>query len=620
MFVIGTAGHVDHGKSALVRALTGIDPDRLQEEKERGMTIDLGFAWLKLPGGQEVSIVDVPGHERFIKNMLAGVGAIDLALLVVAADEGVMPQTREHLDILDLLRVKNGIIVITKKDLVDEEWLELVRADLDEAVKGTSLASSPLVVTSSVTGEGLPELVATIEQRLKEITPKKDIGRPRLPIDRVFTIAGFGTVVTGTLIDGRFTLGQEVEILPSKLRSRIRGLQTHKRKVEVAVPGSRVAVNLTGLATFDLARGDVVTIPGWLKATIAVDAKLRLLSEAPDPVAHNATVTFHSGTSEVVARVRLLEKAEMAPGETSWVQLHFARPVAVVKGDLFILRSSKGTIGGGEVVDPYAKRHRRFHAATIERLNTMEKGDPEEIFIKVLEMAEPSELGKIVQRSGLQQEVARRAAETLARGGRIVVLGSKTLQSNTFLFSRRGWQDLTDAAKEATLAYHQQFPLRAGMPKEELKSRLKLSPRAFSEALALLVGEGVLVEEGASVRLPKFQVRLTSAQQATVEAFLKSLAREPYSPPSDSMPEPELLNLLIEQDKVVKVSDNVVFSAEAYHDMVNKIVAHIKTQGKITVAEVRDMFNTSRKYALGLMEYLDSEKITRRVGDERFLR
>ncbi|MBI2909756.1 MAG: selenocysteine-specific translation elongation factor [Chloroflexi bacterium] len=619
MYVIGTAGHVDHGKSALIRALTGIDPDRLQEEKERGMTIDLGFAWLKLPGGQEVSIVDVPGHERFIKNMLAGVGSIDLALLVVAADEGVMPQTREHLAILDLLRVKNGILVITKRDLVDDEWLELVKADVEEAVEDTSLGGAPMVVVSSVTGEGLSDLVTAIEQRLKQIMPKKDTGRPRLPIDRVFTISGFGTVVTGTLIDGRFALGQEVEIQPSGLKSRIRGLQTHKQKVEIAMPGSRVAVNLTGVATTDVSRGEVVTPPGWLKPTIAVDAKFRLLPDAPS-MAHNAAVTFHSGTTEVVARVRLLEKAELPPGETSWVQLHFDHPVAVAKGDLFILRSSKGTVGGGEIVDPYAKRHRRFHAATLERLDTMEKGVPEEIFLKVLEMHEPSELGEIVRRSGLPQDVSRAAAEKLAAEKRIVVPGNKAIQSNTILFSLPGWSNLADRAREAAAAYHQQFSLRAGIPKEELKSRLKLGPRAFGEALALLVDEGVLVEDGALVRLPDFKVRLTSAQQATVEVFLKSLVRDPYSPPSDSIPEPELLNLLIEQGKVVKVEDNVVFTTEAYNEMVKKIVEHIKANGRITVGEMRDMFSTSRKYALGLMEYLDDQKITRRVGDERFLR
>ncbi|HJX12322.1 MAG TPA: selenocysteine-specific translation elongation factor, partial [Dehalococcoidales bacterium] len=330
MFVLGTAGHIDHGKSVLVRALTGIDPDRLREEKERGMTIELGFAWLKLPSGREVGVVDVPGHERFVKNMLAGVGGIDLALLIVAANEGAMPQTREHLAILDIIGVRRGIVVITKKDLVDDELLSLVRMEVEEIIAGTALAGAPVVAVSAVTGEGLPELLAVIDGLLETTQPRPDLGRPRLPIDRVFTMAGSGTVVTGTLIDGTLSVGQEVEIVPAGIKSRLRGLQTHRAKIETAEPGSRVAANLVGVNTSQLQRGDVVTRPGWLVPTRLVTVKLSLISYLPRPLRHGAAVSFHTGAAETMARVRLLEADELRPGAATWAQLALDRPVATI--------------------------------------------------------------------------------------------------------------------------------------------------------------------------------------------------------------------------------------------------------------------------------------------------
>jgi len=340
MRVIGTAGHVDHGKSTLVHALTGIDPDRLKEEKEREMTIDLGFAWLRLPSGQEVSIVDVPGHEDFIRNMLAGVGGIDLALFVVAADEGVMPQTREHLAILDLLQVQGGVVALTKSDLVeDPEWLEMVQEEVREELAGSVLQEAKIVPVSARTRQGLSELLAELDRLLQLPISRRETGRARLPIDRVFSMAGFGTVVTGTLIDGRLRIGQEVEILPLSsarsrpppLKARIRGLQMHKTKVELAIPPSRVAVNLTGVSTEQLHRGDVLTIPGWLHPTAQLDARLRLLKDAPRPFAHDSTVDFFTGTAQCQARVRILDRKELAPGEDGWVQLVLSAQVSVIK-------------------------------------------------------------------------------------------------------------------------------------------------------------------------------------------------------------------------------------------------------------------------------------------------
>jgi len=618
MYVLGTAGHVDHGKSALVFALTGIDPDRLPEEKEREMTIDLGFAWLKLPSGREVSIVDVPGHERFVKNMLAGVGGIDLALLIIAADEGVMPQTREHLAILDLLHVDKGIVVITKKDLVDEELLELVTLDAGEVIKGTALENAPIVITSAITKEGLSDLASAIDSLLDATAPRRDIGKPRLSVDRVFTMKGFGTVITGTLIDGKLSVGQEIEILPPGRRTHIRGLQTHKHKMETALPGSRVAINLTGIATDEMKRGFAITTPGWLRPTQFVDVRLRAVANLARPIGHNANITFHTGASEVAGKVRLLDRERLGSGESGWAQISLAQPVAVARGDLFIIRSSRGTIGGGEIVDPYAKRHRRFQPDAIAALEAREKGSPEDILLATLQANEPAEFGAILPLCGLSPEEAKKALKTLASEGQVVMLGAEGPRA--LLFSSPGWDRLVKQAKEMGQGYHRQFPLRRGMPKEELRSRLKIPSPHFPNILQKLVEEGILVEEGALTRLSSHEIKLSARQQAEADAFLKLLSRNPYSPPGESLPEPELLNMLIEERRVVKISDNVIFSASAYDEMVGRVIEHLKSQGKITVAEVRDMFQTSRKYALALMEHLDERKITRRLGDERVLR
>jgi len=616
-FVLGTAGHVDHGKSVLVEALTGIDPDRLREEKVRGMTIDLGFAWLKLPSGREVSIVDVPGHERFIKNMLAGVGGIDLALLVVAADEGVMPQTREHLAILDLLQVENGLVIITKKDLVDDEWLELVTIEVGDVLAGTALAKAPIIAVSAITGEGLPALTSTIDSLLDSTATKRDIGRPRLPIDRVFTMTGFGTVVTGTLIDGCLSLGQDMEILPPALRTHIRGLEMHKQKVDVAPPGNRVAANLAGVAKIELKRGDVLTSPGWLTPTKALDVKLRLLLSAPHPLAHNAVVTFHTGAAEGQAKLRLLERDKLEPGQVAFAQFLLAQPIVAVKDDLFIIRSPRETLGGGQIVDPRAKRHRRFHSATIKSLMARERGTAEEIILATLEQKEPLTLSSLLAICNLPLKEAEEVIESLAARREVVVLGDKRLQ---LLFSAPRWESLAHEAKQSVQNYQRQFPLRHGMPKEELKGKLRVPARFFASALKQLLGDGTLVEAGPAVHLPGYQVQLTTKQQALVDAFLKDLARHPYAPSSEIHLEPDLLNLLIEQHRVVKVSDDVIFASAAYNSMVAGIVDYIKSHGQITVAGVRDLFNTSRKYALALMEYLDEQKITRRIGDQRVLR
>lgn len=615
MFVLGTAGHIDHGKSVLVHALTGIDPDRLQEEKERGMTIDLGFAWLKLPSGREVGIVDVPGHEHFIKNMLAGVGGIDLALLIIAANEGVRPQTKEHLAILDLLEIAKGVVAITKKDLVDDEWLSLVKMEIEELLNPTVLSQSPIIAVSAVTGEGLAELVSAIDELLNVTVPKKDKGRPRLLIDRVFTIAGSGTVVTGTLIDGSLTVGQEVEIIPAGVKSRLRGLQTHKARIDTANPGSRVAANLVGVTTSQLQRGDVLTTRGWLVPTMMLTARLRLLHYLPRPLRHNVTVSFHTGAAETMAKVRLLDVEKLQPGEDAWVQLLLKKPVAVVNGDHFIIRSTMDTLGGGKVIDVHTKRLRRFRPTIIEHLRVKEEGTAEEVVMALLATKQPSDLSALLAQSDLSASEVQPVIEALIQQEKIVRIGQGEA---SLLLTSSGWEHLTQKATSIAQDYHQRFPTRTNMPKEELRRKLRSGTHAPA-ILQRLFDKGVLLEDRSGVRLPTHQVQLTAAQQAKLDTFYDSLSKSPYSPPGDLIPEPDLLNLLIERGEVVKVSNSVVFSASAYNEMVERVTAHIKEQGKITLAEVRDIFNTSRKYAQALLEHLDSNKITRRVGDERVL-
>jgi len=615
MFVLGTAGHIDHGKSVLIHALTGIDPDRLREEKERGMTIDLGFAWMKLPSGREVGIVDVPGHERFVKNMLAGVGGIDLAMLIVAANEGVMPQTREHLAILDLLGVQHGVVVITKKDLVDEELLSLVRMEVEELVSGSSLSTAPTVAVSALNGEGLSDLLSIIDELLEKTRERQDIDRPRLSIDRVFTITGAGTVVTGTLIDGILSVGQEVDIVPSGLRARVRSLQTHKAKVATAQPGSRVAVNLAGLNTSQLQRGDVVTRPGWLVPASLLTVRLGLVAYLQRPVRHGTTVSFHTGAAETMAKVRLLEGEELSPGKATWAQLTLVKPVAVVAHDRFIIRSPMETLGGGEVVDAHAKRLRRFRPEVIQNLEGRMGGTAGDDIMALLENKQPLELKTLIDEVSLPSDEVRGTIASLIQQGKVVRLGEG---KSHLLVTAAGWKRLVGKATAILQDYHQRFPARVGMPKVELSSRLALGNQAPVAMQRLLV-EGILVEDGAAVRLQAHRVQLTTAQQATVDTFLSALEQNPYTPPSELIPEPDLLNLLVGKGKVVKVSESIVFSASAYQHMVERITSHLKANGTVTLGQVRDMFHTSRKYAQAFLERLDGEKVTRRVGDERVL-
>ena len=645
MRVIGTAGHVDHGKSTLVLALTGIDPDRLREEKEREMTIDLGFAWLPLPaatgaenaGGEIVGVIDVPGHIDFIKNMLAGVGGIDATLFVVAADEGVMPQTREHLAILDLLEVPAGVVALTKTDAVTEDgWLELIQADVAEALRGTHLAPAPIVPVSARTGAGLPQLKQALADGLATVPARRDKGSPRLPIDRIFTIAGFGTVVTGTLSDGQFRVGDEVEILPGTLRARVRGMQTHKRGVDIGLPGSRLAINLTGVHPDDLRRGMVVARPATLQATTLVDVRLRLVrwGGSQASLEHSDRVDFFTGAAEVPARVRLLDAEKLTAGQSGWAQLALESPVALAAGDRFIVRqpSPSLTVGGGVVVNPHpARRWRRFQADVIGQLETLARGTPEDLLLHALARFEPGPLKAAIDASGLDAATAEQVASAMLANGDLIPLGALQppyARSQAPVISLGGWHTLAARMADVLAEHHSQFPLRPGMGREELKSRVqgreKWPAKLFNELVTRAVSEGYLVEAGEFLARPGHQITFTPSQQNKVNALLAAFRRQPATPPSMAetlaMSDPEIVSALMHQGVLVRLSEDVLLLRETYEAMVAGIVDYIKARGSMTVAQVRDQFGTSRKYALALMERLDELKITRRVGDERVLR
>lgn len=615
MYVIGTAGHVDHGKSLLVEALTGIDPDRLREEKQRGMTIDLGFAWLTLPSGRTVSIVDVPGHERFIKNMLAGAGGIDLALLVVAADDGVMPQTLEHLAILDLLGVSRGVVALTKRDLVDDEWLALVRGEIAQALDGTTLAGAPIVACSAVTGDGLGELQRTLDDAAGALPPKRDIGRARLPIDRVFTIGGFGTVVTGTLIDGQIAIGDELEALPGGLRARVRGLQTHRDAVTRALPGTRTAVNLAGVATQQLSRGMVLASPGWLTPTVVLDARVRAVGSLRHALRHDMQLTFHTGAAEANVRLRLLEGDDLPAGAQGWAQLRLDSPVAAARGDRFVLRTPEDTVAGGVIVDTAPRRHRRRDAATIAALEARLVATPREALFDAIAADPMAERSALARGVALAPAVVGHELSALVAAGDVLAFG----EGEAARYATRAFIDGAQARCAGALAaYHAAHPLRAGMPLEELRARAGIDD-ARSFALVASLWPEVRMS-GAQAALAAFEPTPTPEQRARIDAYLAALRGAPSSPPSSATIDADLLAYLADTGVVVTAGEGIVFDAAAYASMRARATEYIGAHGAITIAEARDLFATSRRYAQALLEQMDRERVTRRAGDAHVLR
>jgi len=628
MHIVGTAGHVDHGKSTLISALTGTNPDRLKEEIAREMTIDLGFASMALPGGETIGIIDVPGHRDFVGNMLSGIGGIDAVLLVIAANEGVSAQTREHLAILDLLEITRGLIVLTKCDLVsDTDWLELVELEAQESVEGTSLENAPVLRISAQTGEGLDQLKLSLAELLAAIPPKRDLNRPRLPVDRVFTLSGFGTVVTGTLLEGSFSLGDDVVCLPGGKTGRIRGLQNHNRKLQKVTPGYRTAINLNNLSKEDINRGDVIALPGTYKPTKRVDAAVRLIHEATTELKHNMSLKVFAGASETLARVRLLGMESLAPGEEGFVQLELEEPLVAIRGDHYVLRlpSPAATIGGGVILDTQpTRRYRRFDEVTLTRLEQLRVGKRADLVMQALDRLNVTNLAALTSHTSLPAAEIENQVSELESAGEIIFLSKHPNPAKTQLISVQNWQSSTNRILGTLDDFHRNFPLKAGISRELLKSGLKLTQEQFDLILDLLNQQGQLVEQGTLVWAASHSILLTPQQEALAASLLEKFAESPHTPPDVNESEaelgPDVLEGLIATNRLVRVSDTVLFLPGTIESMKSWVQEAIQANGSMSLAQFRDHFQTSRKYAAAFLEYLDSIGYTLRKGDVRVLR
>ena len=627
--VVGTAGHIDHGKTSLVKALTGIDTDRLPEEKARGITIDLGFAFLEEANGLSIEIVDVPGHERFVKNMLAGVGGIDLALLVIAADEGVMPQTREHLAICALLHIRRGLVALTKADLVEPDWLELVKDDVASLLRGTFLESAPVVPVSAKTGAGLDDLRAALG-RIAATAPARATDQlPRLPTDRVFTVKGFGTVVTGTLLAGRLAVDDRVEIYPKGIRAKIRGLQTHGHGVTEAVAGQRTAINLQNLERVAIDRGDVVGLAETLVPSTLVDGTLELLADAPRPLKTRDRVRLHVGTSEVMARVLLLEGQQLEPGERTFARLRLEAPVVALPGDRFVIRSYSPvvTIGGGTLLDIAPPRFKRKAPALLAHLGLLETGSPEAVVEEHVRHAGLSGMrtGALAGRVPYGPARLREIVDALARDKHVLAV------ERDWFVHPESYDRLRDRALAVLDQFHRAHPLRPGMSREELRGRAGAADeRVFGHLLTSLDADGVVRVDRDKVRRADHAVRLDPAQQRVVDVIELEFLKMEAAPPSPEEAlaragitgdeEHELFQVLTDAKKLVRVKESLFFHARALESIQDKLVALLRDRKEIGPADIKDLLGISRKYAIPLLEYFDGRRVTQRVGEHRVLR
>jgi selenocysteine-specific elongation factor len=630
--ILGTAGHIDHGKTALVKALTGIDTDRLKEEKERGITIELGFAYLDLPGGGRIGIVDVPGHERFVKHMVAGAGGIDIVALVIAADEGVMPQTREHLDICTLLGVKRGLVVLTKIDLVDPELRELAIEDIQAFTRGTFLEKAPIIPVSAITGEGIGDLIAALGRLVEEVEERASDGLLRLPIDRVFTMKGFGTVITGTLVSGRIATGESVEILPAGILAKVRGLQVHNERVEQAVAGQRTAVNLQGVEKSSIERGAVLLHPGTVEPTTLLDGEIIHLPHAPLPLRHGVMLRFHTGTSLQMAKIFLFGARELKPGERGYAHIRVKDPVVALPNDYFVLRGTSRiqTVGGGQILDAHPLRYKRFKGDVITQLEQLKGGDPRFI------------IGFHIRKGGNQGLELRKLAgytncppavltatmdELLSRKGIIKFDREAERVIDEGIYNR-----LKDEMVIALEKYHAANPLKQGIPKEELKSKLpaEVEGKLFNALLSDLMGSKAVVQEKDKVRLAGHHISLEGDQQALEERIEGIIHRSGLTPPSAKELGEQLgagereveaiLSLLVNAGTVVKLKGGVYFHQEPLNELRGELIALLKEKGRISTQDFKALTNASRKYTIPLAEYFDAIKVTVRVGDDRILR
>ncbi len=622
--IIGTAGHVDHGKTELIKALTGVDTDRLREEKERGVSIDIGFAAFHFPNGQLAGVIDVPGHERFIHNMLAGIGGIDLVLLVIDAAEGVMPQTREHMEILGLLQIKKGLVVITKIDLVDEEWLELVEEEVREYLQETFLQDAPLYKVSSVTGEGIEELKEAVVE-LGSTISSRDIDAPLyLPIDRIFSVSGFGSVITGTLVSGKVRIGEMVEVLPPGKEFRVRGMHIHGKAVSEALAGQRVALNLVGLEKSQVTRGSVVAAPGYFQLTRACDARVQLLSKKITPLSNRTPVHFYLGTARVVARLILLGKDELPPGEEGYVQCRLDKPLVAKRGDRFIIRSYSPmvTIGGGVVLDEHPPRHKRFKREVIQRLQEMEKEDPLPYVLERLKERKGAALEELSKLTKMGKQHLQELLEKALQENRVRLLGDYYVPTSIL----EEWEAQVIRELER---FHQRNNLAPGMPRARLLSALPegITQRTFDKLLEGLRKRGEIDVSGDLVFRKGFIPEPNKKQKDNIERLLAIFEEKGLNPPPPGelwsllgIGEEEgeaLLEHLIHRGLLVKVSEEIFLHGSVYRRCLEELMKHLQENRSITLAQYRDHLQTSRKYAQALLEHFDGCRFTRRVGDER---
>jgi selenocysteine-specific elongation factor len=631
-FVLGTAGHVDHGKTALIKAITGVDTDRLKEEKQRGITIELGFASLTLPSGQTLGIVDVPGHEKFIKNMVSGAAGIDLVMMVIAADEGIMPQTKEHLNICSLLGISKGLVALTKIDMVEKDWLNLVQSEITEFLQGTFLDGAPIVPVSAVKQEGLTELIRALDAIAGQITEKTDDGIFRLPVDRVFTMKGFGTVVTGTLVSDHIKTGDEIQILPENITARIRGIQVHNQPVEEAWSGQRTAINLQGIEKSTLERGNVLVRPQTVWPSQRLDVFVEFLASNSKNLKNRSLVRLHTGTSEIIARIILLEKDELKPGQKEFAQLVLTDKDVVVGGDHFVLRSYSPvtTIGGGLVIDPLPAKHKRLNGKIIEELNLLQKGTLPEKIPVILERAGFTgiNLRCLAFRLGINAKKIREELEILLSGRFAFILDN----DDTTVISANYFHQLEEFIIKNITAYHKKYSLKEGISKEELKASqgTLVSPKLFNMVINALNKKGTIVSDKDNVRLAGHQVEFSGELDSLRRDIAGNYNDAGLTPPSLSevinkfkdqkTKAQSIIKLMIKEGDLIQINEELCFAREALEKLRNDYKAQLIRDGKATPATFKDLTGLSRKYIIPLMEYFDTSKLTVRVGDHRILR
>ncbi|QGU00630.1 Selenocysteine-specific translation elongation factor [Candidatus Syntrophocurvum alkaliphilum] len=627
--IIGTAGHIDHGKTTLVKTLTGIETDRLKEEKQRGISIELGFAPFDLPDGQKAAIVDVPGHERFIKHMLAGAFGIDMVLFTIAADEGIMPQTREHMDIIELLGVDKGIVVLTKTDLVDEEWLMLMEEEVKEYIEKTILKGAPIISVSAVNKEGVSELLNEIVQISKLIEERPVFGHARLPVDRVFTVSGFGTVVTGTLWSGKIKVGETLELMPINKQVKIRTLQVHNDKVDIAYAGQRVAVNLQGVDIADIKRGYLLASSGYLSPSYRVDTKLRLLSSSQRSLKNWNRIRFHLGTDEALGRIVLLDRDEISPGEEGYAQIVMEKPIVCFKNDPFVIRyySPVTTIGGGTIIDSNPPKQKRFREDVLKELSLKEEGSLYDIVLQELESKKHTILtvNELAKSTGSSEKEIEIELEQLIDDEKVVQIGQ---DSGQFI----AVSILEDINKEITNmveGYHEKFPLRQGYPREDIRSRLfsGINNKIFTKILNYFEENNRIIVKNNFIMLKNFIPQPNEKEQKIINQIYKRMNDNLFTPPSIEKVREilnikeqdfnEMLNYLIDQGQLLKIAEGMYFTKEAIEKGKEILKNHFEKENELTLAQARDLLNTSRKYALPLIEYYDRIRFTRRVGDVR---